>query len=182
MLTVPSWSSKASVMILSRNMLKRVGESRHPCQDSNCCLEPVSYAAVEEDGTSGLVIRGFWWRGSGWRWCCTSSWLSIKLHSKPCRRPPWSLWRHGRGLAGAEDISHRGFVGWRSALWCSCLLWSLPVIQRWPSPLVASICSVWSIAWLYLGDWWGWSFGSSGTENHIVQYRYYHTSILYSFV
>ena len=30
MLTVPSWSSKASVMILSRNMLKRVGESRHP--------------------------------------------------------------------------------------------------------------------------------------------------------
>ena len=37
-------------MILSRNMLKRVGESRH-------CSEPVSYAAVEEDGTSGLVIE-----------------------------------------------------------------------------------------------------------------------------
>ena len=32
MLTVHSWSSKASVMILSRNMLKRVGESRHPCR------------------------------------------------------------------------------------------------------------------------------------------------------
>ena len=31
-LTVPSWSSKASVLILSRNMLKRVGESRHPCR------------------------------------------------------------------------------------------------------------------------------------------------------
>ena len=31
MLTVPSWSSKASVVILSRNMLKRMGESRHPC-------------------------------------------------------------------------------------------------------------------------------------------------------
>ena len=31
MLTDPSWSSKALVMILSRNMLKRVGESRHPC-------------------------------------------------------------------------------------------------------------------------------------------------------
>ena len=27
--------------------------------DSNCCLEPVSYAAVEEDGTSGLVIEIF---------------------------------------------------------------------------------------------------------------------------
>ena len=31
-LTVPSWPSQASVMILSRNMLKRVGESRHPCR------------------------------------------------------------------------------------------------------------------------------------------------------
>ena len=31
-LAVPSWSSKGSVVILSRNMLKRVGESRHPCR------------------------------------------------------------------------------------------------------------------------------------------------------
>ena len=30
MLTVPSWSSKATVMILSRNVLKRMGESRYP--------------------------------------------------------------------------------------------------------------------------------------------------------
>ena len=27
--------------------------------DSNCCSAPVSYAAVEEDGTSGLVIEVF---------------------------------------------------------------------------------------------------------------------------
>ena len=27
--------------------------------DSNCCTEPVSYAAVEEDCTSGLVIEVF---------------------------------------------------------------------------------------------------------------------------
>ena len=40
-------------------MLERVGESRHPCQALNCCSEPVSYAAVEEDGTSGLVIEVF---------------------------------------------------------------------------------------------------------------------------
>ena len=32
MLTLPSWSSNASHMILSRKMLKRVGERRHPCQ------------------------------------------------------------------------------------------------------------------------------------------------------
>ena len=36
-----------------------MGESRHPLSDSNCCSEPVSYAAVEEDGTSGLVIEVF---------------------------------------------------------------------------------------------------------------------------
>ena len=30
MLTLPSWSSNASHMILSRKMLKKVGESRHP--------------------------------------------------------------------------------------------------------------------------------------------------------
>ena len=46
-------------MILSRNMLKMVGESRHPCRTPNCCSEPVSYAAVEEDGTSGLVTEVF---------------------------------------------------------------------------------------------------------------------------
>ena len=27
--------------------------------DSSCCSEPISYAAVEEDGTSGLVIQVF---------------------------------------------------------------------------------------------------------------------------
>ena len=40
-------------------MLKRVGESRHSCPTPNCCSEPVSYAVVEEDCTSGLVIEVF---------------------------------------------------------------------------------------------------------------------------
>ena len=40
-------------------MLKRVGESRHPCRTLNCCSEPVSKAAVGEDGTGGLVIEVF---------------------------------------------------------------------------------------------------------------------------
>ena len=31
MLTVPSWSSMASIMIFYINMLKRVGEGRHSC-------------------------------------------------------------------------------------------------------------------------------------------------------
>ena len=32
-LTVPLWSSKTSIVIISRNMLKRPGESRHPCRN-----------------------------------------------------------------------------------------------------------------------------------------------------
>ena len=58
-------SSKASVMILSRNMLKRVHESRHPCRTPNCFLEPISYAAVKQDCASGLVIEVFDVNGSG---------------------------------------------------------------------------------------------------------------------
>ena len=38
MLTLPSWSSSASHMILSRKMLKRVGESRHPCRTPTVVL------------------------------------------------------------------------------------------------------------------------------------------------
>ena len=56
--------------------------------------------------------------------------VAHKAACTPCRRPSWSLWRHGRGLASAGDISYRGFSGWRSALWCSFLLWSLPVLLR----------------------------------------------------
>ena len=40
-------------------MLKGVGENRHPCRTPNCCSEPVSYAAVEENCTSGLVTEVF---------------------------------------------------------------------------------------------------------------------------
>ena len=38
MLTLPSWSSNASHMILSMKMLKRVGESRHPCRTPTVVL------------------------------------------------------------------------------------------------------------------------------------------------
>ena len=40
-------------------MLKRVGESRHSCRSPTVVKKPVSYAAVEEDCTSGLVIEVF---------------------------------------------------------------------------------------------------------------------------
>ena len=66
-------------------------------------------------------------------------------------------------MGKCRDMLHTVSGGWRSALWYSFLFWSLPVLRRWSSPLVASICSVWSSAWLCLGDWWGLLFGSSGT-------------------
>ena len=74
-----------------------------------------------------------------------------------------SIWRHVRGLAGARDISQRGFEGRRSALWCSFLLWSLHTLQQWSSLLAASIWTVWSSARLCLDGWWGWSLSSYGT-------------------
>ena len=40
-------------------MLKRVGESRHPCRSPTVFSEPITYAAVEEDCTSGLVVEVF---------------------------------------------------------------------------------------------------------------------------
>ena len=51
-LTVPSWSSKASVMILSRNMLKSLGESRHPCRTFQLLF-----------GTSLLSLAIIAWKG-----------------------------------------------------------------------------------------------------------------------
>ena len=38
-------------------MLKRVSESRHPCRTPTVVSEPVSYAAVEDDCTSDIVIE-----------------------------------------------------------------------------------------------------------------------------
>ena len=40
-------------------MLKRVGESGQPCRTPTFVRNPVSYAAVEEDDTSGLVTEVF---------------------------------------------------------------------------------------------------------------------------
>ena len=54
MLTIPSWSSNASHMILSRKMLKRVGESRHPCRTPTVVLNHSPVLC-----TLGLVIQIF---------------------------------------------------------------------------------------------------------------------------
>ena len=74
-------------------------------------------------------------------------------------------------VAFLVKCDYRGFVGWRSALWCSILHWNLPVHQRWSSPLVASNCLQWSSAWLCSGGWWEWSFGSSGAATGCLSWE-----------
>ena len=46
-------------MILSRNMLKRLGESRRPCRAPTVVRNQSPMPVVEKDGTSGLVIEVF---------------------------------------------------------------------------------------------------------------------------
>ena len=54
-LTVPSWSSSASAIILSKNMLKRVGAEQTSLAHSHCGSKPFSYVVVLVDSTGRLV-------------------------------------------------------------------------------------------------------------------------------
>ena len=42
-----------------QNYVEEAVQEQTSLSDFNCCSEPVSYAAVEDDGTSGLVIEVF---------------------------------------------------------------------------------------------------------------------------
>ena len=46
-------------MILFQKYAEEGGREQTSLSDSYCSSEPVSYAAVEKDGTSGLVIQVF---------------------------------------------------------------------------------------------------------------------------
>ena len=79
-------------------------------------MEPVSYAAVEEDGTSGLVIEVF----DDLDKVGADGILLYGCPQSCIPNPVEGLLEvygymievlHGRGLAGARDISHREFVG-----------------------------------------------------------------------
>ena len=61
MLTLHSWSSNASNMILSRKMLKRVGESRHPCRALSVVLYHSPVLPLKRTALWALS------------WCCISS-------------------------------------------------------------------------------------------------------------
>ena len=57
MLTLPSWSSNASHMILSRKMLKRVDESRHPCETPTVVLNQSSVLPLNRTALWALSYR-----------------------------------------------------------------------------------------------------------------------------
>ncbi|KAH3795530.1 hypothetical protein DPMN_149085 [Dreissena polymorpha] len=59
MLNVPSWSSSASVMILSKYMLKRLGESKLSCLTSVVVLKQSQHAVFEVDCNCGFVLEMF---------------------------------------------------------------------------------------------------------------------------
>ena len=59
MLTLRSWSSKASHMILSRKMLKRVGKGNHPFRTSTVVLNHSHVLPFVQDCTLSIVIQIF---------------------------------------------------------------------------------------------------------------------------
>ena len=90
-------------MILSRNMLKRVGESRHPCRTPTVVrnqsrMLPLKRTVIEIfDDLDKVCADVVLLRG------CPQSCMP---------KPVEGLFEvYGRGLAGAGDISYRGFVG-----------------------------------------------------------------------
>ena len=93
-------------MILSRNMLLKVGESSLSCRTLNCFSEPVSYACVEEDCTGGLITEVFD--------DSDKVGADVVLHSCPqsCMpNPVEGFLEVYEGLSCAGEVSRRGFIG-----------------------------------------------------------------------
>ena len=86
-------------------MLKRVGESRHPCRTPTVVRNQSPILAVEEDSTSGLVIEV----NDDLDKVCADV---VLLHGCPqsCMPNPvkglLEVYGDMVGLAGAGDISH----------------------------------------------------------------------------
>ena len=57
--TVPTWSSSASAIILSKKMLKRVGESRHPWRTLVVVRNHSPFFVVMVDCAGRLVVETF---------------------------------------------------------------------------------------------------------------------------
>ena len=132
MLTLPSWSSNASHMILSRKVLKRVGESRLPCRTPN-------YSPVLPLNRTALL---------SYRFSMVRMMLALMLYflivahkasCRPCQVPFWSLWRHDRCWC-CRYFSQRIL---RLNIICSVVL--LPALKSACSSAVISSACGWSL-------------------------------------
>ena len=139
MLTLPSWSSNASHIILSVKMLKRRGLVRVDTLVTPTVVLNHSPMLPWTGLHSGPCHADFQWLVWCWRWCCISSWLPIRLRAIPCQRPSWSLWRHGRDSADAAGISRRIL---RLNI-CSVVL--LPALKPACSSAIISSACGWSL-------------------------------------
>ena len=148
MLTLPSWSSKASHIILSRKMLKRFGESRHPCRTTTVVL---NHSPVLPLNRTALWVLSC-------RFSMASMMLALMLyflivaHKVSCHTLSKAFLKSMKtwySSADAAGISRRGSWDWIYVLWCSFRLWNpLALLQRFLL-LVAGVCLGWSSAWPY---------------------------------
>ena len=147
MLTLPSWSSNASHMILSMKMLKRFGESRHPCRTPTVVLNHSPVLPMNRTVLWALSYR-FW---------MTRMMLALMLyflivaHKASCHTLSKIFLksiRHGRVSADAAGISHRGSWDWIFVLWCSFRHWNLLALLQWSLLLVAGIFNMIVLGWL----------------------------------
>ena len=138
MLTVHSWSPKASVMILS-GICWRGWWEQTSLGDSKCHLEPVCNAAIEEDGTGGLVIEVFDDLDKvgadivllqvAHKVACQTFLKAFLRSMKTWFRSCW-CWRYFL----------QRFLGWRSVLWCfscswACLFFSIDLLHLQLQPV-----------------------------------------------
>ena len=144
-LTLPSWSSSASYMFLSRKILKRVGESRDPCRTPTVVLNHSPVLPLNRTALWALSYRFSMAR----MMLALMLYFLIRLRAIPCQRPSWSLWRHDRDSANTAGSSRQGSWDWIFVLWCSFRLWNLLALLQWSLLLVAGVCLGWSSTWPY---------------------------------
>ena len=145
MLTLPSWSSNASHMILSRKMLKWVDESRHSCWTPTVVLNHSSVLSLNR-----TALWALWYGFSMARMILVLMLYFLTVaHKASCHALSKAFLRHGRDSADAAGISRRGSWDWIFVLWCSFRLWNLLALLQWSLLLVAWVCLRWSSIWPY---------------------------------
>ena len=104
MLTLPSWLSNVSDIILSETMLKCWWELI-PLLALYSCSEEIKikneFFHVLPSATephSGPYIE-YQWLVLYWHWCYISLLMPIRLHAITYQKPSWNLWRHSRDSA-----------------------------------------------------------------------------------